>query len=812
MEPCPQGWQAVTLEQAGVACEPWSADARPSCPEGEVRFPGEAECGLLGASCQGMWPQDLPTDRPVVYVREGATNGDGSQDAPFGSIDAALQGADPGAVIALAKGTYDEPVELGERVALRGVCPGQTRITHSAGGDAPATVTVRGTGVRIRDVQVGGAQAGVLVDDGAQARLDRVRVEGATEAGVRVHNGATLTASRLVIRDVQIDPDDEMSAFGLVVEFGEAQAEVEQLRIEGATPSALVVDGEGSRLVVRDAWLGPPAPAGPQTQFGLGAAASVQRGATGVFERVLVHDSRTAAFTSMGRTDLQLRRAVVRRTTAPNPEVFGFGVLVGADEARATLSKVWFDGTARGGVHVNRGQASADLTDVIVDGARNSPEGNLGQGVFVGSDATVEARRLAVRNAPGGVGVDGSGGTATVRDGVFGWTEPIPDDLLGFGFDALSGGVLTLERAAVHGAGLAGVAALDGGRIEAQDLTVTDVVEPASTPGIARGLIVEAGGVLKVQRGRVARVQSSGVTVFDGDSRLEASNVLVEDMQPSTGDVLAGVGVAFDVQAGGTMELTRCASRAALGLGAIVTAESTLRASELRIMDVQPATTGGEFARAEGDLGRALDVQEGATATIEGLQVERAREVAVIVSTGATLEASEVLVKDTRSVATDRTGGLGLSAVAGGVARIDGASFVGSRQNGVAVYGDGSELRLRGVQVRDTREAACTEGCPAGAGGIGLGSYTGGVLDAQDFLVTASALAGVQVGPRGQMDLREGTVSSSPIGANIQAESYEIGRLSEQVAYKENDTNLDSRTLPVPGAPDSLDFQQEGGN
>ncbi len=41
-------------------------------------------------------------------------------------------------------------------------------------------------------------------------------------------------------------------------------------------------------------------------------------------------------------------------------------------------------------------------------------------------------------------------------------------------------------------------------------------------------------------------------------------------------------------------------------------------------------------------------------------------------------------------------------------------------------------------------------------------------------------------------------MSDNPIGANVQTEDFDIGRLQDRVAYRDNDRNLDAAALPVP--------------
>ena len=54
------------------------------------------------------------------------------------------------------------------------------------------------------------------------------------------------------------------------------------------------------------------------------------------------------------------------------------------------------------------------------------------------------------------------------------------------------------------------------------------------------------------------------------------------------------------------------------------------------------------------------------------------------------------------------------------------------------------------------------------------------------------------------LDLSEGTVSSAEIGACVQVEGYDLGRLTSGVAYTDNLANLESTSLPVPAPAAAL--------
>ncbi|WP_297853514.1 nitrous oxide reductase family maturation protein NosD [Meiothermus sp.] len=69
-------------------------------------------------------PGNDPPPR-VIYVRAGATGGNGGEEKPFGSIAQAVQAAPPGSTIRVAAGTYRESVRITKPLTLIGE-PGAT--------------------------------------------------------------------------------------------------------------------------------------------------------------------------------------------------------------------------------------------------------------------------------------------------------------------------------------------------------------------------------------------------------------------------------------------------------------------------------------------------------------------------------------------------------------------------------------------------------------------------------------------------------------------------------------------------------------
>ena len=105
--PCPEGWAEIdTPDTRLVTCEPWPEGGQQECAADEAHFLGEPGCSVIGTRCpRGDWAEDLPSDRPVIYVLAGSpAGGEGSRSSPFGTIAQAIEAATPGTIVALSKG------------------------------------------------------------------------------------------------------------------------------------------------------------------------------------------------------------------------------------------------------------------------------------------------------------------------------------------------------------------------------------------------------------------------------------------------------------------------------------------------------------------------------------------------------------------------------------------------------------------------------------------------------------------------------------------------------------------------------------
>ncbi len=184
MGPCPMGWETTRSEREGGAtwCVPTGA-AFAACDPGGVRVPGEDACTPL-ASCTTSdgFPDDLPAGGTLLFVRPGATSGDGSRGSPFGTLTEALTDATDGTTIALSVGTHTGGVTLPAGVSLVGVCPEQTILT--APSDV-ATLNVDGTGASVQSVSIEGGATSLAVGAAGSLTMRTSEVRGISRSKVR---------------------------------------------------------------------------------------------------------------------------------------------------------------------------------------------------------------------------------------------------------------------------------------------------------------------------------------------------------------------------------------------------------------------------------------------------------------------------------------------------------------------------------------------------------------------------------------------------------------------------------------------------
>jgi hypothetical protein len=583
LTPCPTGW--AETGQAATACEPWPTGRSVTCAADQAQWPGDSSCSPVGAGCpQGDWPEGLPANRAVLYVRAGAApGGTGAQTAPYATVSAAVAAASPGTIIAVAKGAYsNEQVVMTNQVSLWGACAAQVKLAASVFDNASAVVNVVGPGNVVRNVTVSAARPAIWVE-GATAALEvhGVVVDQATLAGVLVRSGAHLSGDELVIRQTLPQPSTGVSGRGLSVEAG-ASATLQRVLLEHNTDYGALVMESGTSLTLLDAAI-------------IGTASRVFDGRVGQ----------------------------------------GVGVFSGAT---ATLTRTVLEANHECGLLANGGHISA--TDVVVrDSAPSSADPDTGFGVVViNGGSAVFQRTLVERNLGYGLFAEGTGVEVELTDVVVRDTAASGPGIEGGAVGVTTGAQGTLQRVALERNVAFGLTAQgDGTRITATDLWVLDTLPETHTRNFGIGLEVSLDAGVTVERVLVLGSHTTGV-MADRAGQLTLSDAEVRGTLPAAVDDEGGIGLS--VQEGARADAKRVLLVGNRTAGLLVSEQDT----QLTVTDLVVRDTAERLH--QGDLGHGVQVQTSAHATIERAILENNLSVGLMAQF-AQVTASDLVIRNT---------------------------------------------------------------------------------------------------------------------------------------------------------------------
>lgn len=649
LTPCPPGWREVEAGGAdGVtACDPFPESGRDLCDDDEVHLPGTPGCATLGTPCpDDGWAPDLPLDRDIVYVRSRVPpGGDGTREAPFDTIAAAIAVAGPGTVIAIGPGVFGELVVIPAEVTLWGACVDGTVVRNGLDPGQVAVIEARGPGSAIRNLRITGDLPGILIE-GSDASLDvaDVSVHETFFAGIIVRDGGSLTADGLAVRDTEQRLDDELLGRGLVVESG-ASAVVSRAVFEWNSETGVACADLGSTLVLRGSVVGDTECTALRPDAGTGVLVSAGCHAE-VLESAIERNRLFGVMTEGAGSSLRLSDVVVRDIMTDCGDVGGEGLIVQLD-AEATVVRGWITDNREAGIGFYGAATHGTLEHVVVAGTESTSDGYFGDGLVVDSGAWVDASNiLLVSNLNAGIHVGGDSTRADLRDVVV-------EDTMSRDVDGLFGA----------------------------------------------GIAVEAGASVVVRRAELTGNHEEGISVRGREARLEGSDMLIsgtlpaEMPDPFTGLAL-GTGIAVRNQAEAFVETTVITDSSDVG------AMATLEGTVLEMSDVVVRDTVGP---GEG-FAAGVRYERGATGVVERCLLERNGVQGFVVTDDMTsVIVSDLVVRDSTSRPDEILEGVGLAVSNGGHVELAAALFTGNRSSGVLATDEDTFIDLRDIVVRGTR-------------------------------------------------------------------------------------------------------------
>ncbi len=582
------------------------------CESGLMALPGETVCREVAPCANGTWG-DIPVESSTQFVDQGYSggDGDGTQAKPWTTVSEAVAAADPGAIVAIAAGSYVGEVDVADKpVRLWGRCPALVEIVGtgvhvleiSAGADASEIRDLALTGpIGWAAVAVHGSE-GVIFDrvwlhdtlgsrgfditedvsSGTGTILSRSLVERTRTNAVMVW-GATISMSDTVVRDTQASLNSGI-ARGLDVAVNtttQTPSTGTVVRSLFARNSDLGVAAFGSELTVDSVLIQDTLPVAGTGELSRGLYVQYAAGMPAVMtaRRTVIEGTHGLGVSAIGAT-LTLEGVVVRDTDEEEAtDSYGYGVTL-ADHSTALTT------------------TSATLRFCLIDHSRY-----LGLGAF-SAEARLEGLRIR----------DTRPRASDDRRGMGAWSGPGHSNARAS--LALLGSVI--ERN--HSTGL---------QATGMDVTIDRSVISGTKPELATGLFGEgmqlwpdpiAGSASLALTGSLVDDNTAcGIHLMGTEGIIEQS--IIRQTAASAADGRYGDGIVVSSQDGERGKLTLRASllEAHHRTGVFVhDSEASIESSIIRAIKAMPA---------DGTLGDAVSAMSGTTSaalTVRNSRLEAA--------------------------------------------------------------------------------------------------------------------------------------------------------------------------------------------
>jgi hypothetical protein len=693
---CPDGWQSgpwTDVTEHGV-CRP---PAVASCQPGTFAVAGMPACVRQGPQCpDSSWHEEAAIRARVPefggrvwYVAPTGDDGaQGSRDAPFLTVVAAMRASTSGDIIALGRGEYDAAVAIRRRLAIIGACVEGTTIAPSEPSVAdPVLQSTRDDTVIVADLTLRGDRGGVWMREPGTIHLRGVAVRETVLAGV----AAAGLSSRITLEDSLVAstrgrPSDSSLGYGLDVESG-GQLEASRSQVSANHDVGIVALGAGTHVILHDVIVNDTQP--DQRDLSGGRGVSLDQGATLEFERlVVVGNHAMGVFATGGSLVNGIDLAV--RGTRPRQSDMTLGCALSS-----------------------QGGAQVEVERAVLEGSHEVAVLALDQ------DTSLRLRRAVV-----------TGTLPAARDAT-----------RGAGIAVQRGAEVSLREVTIHRNHSLGLFVALSASLVLEDVRVTETMPQSSDGDFGRGLHVGEGSQVTGHRVALARNHDVGILAF--------------------------------------------------GLGTVVTLE------DVAVTDTQPQ-------RSDMSAGRGLDLSGGASATLTRASFLGNHSVGVVAfDNGTSLTLTDVQISGTLPRPADRTVGRGLSVQQGAHASVTRGLFDANHEVGVVAFDPGTELIMRDITVRDTVPTPCNpdELLPTCEGFLGSGIATlEASLRIEDFLITGSDLAGLQILAVPVFHAERGEIRGNRIGLNIQDADLDLAASFDKVRTYDNDEDRAFDDVPVPTA------------
>lgn len=432
-----------------------------------------------------------------------------------------------------------------------------------------------------------------------------------------------------------------------------------------------------------------------------------------------------------------------------------------------------------------------------------------GNGLVVGG-GQVELSNLVIERTRGGaVFLDSSSLTATVNDLVVRDTrEQLSDQLFGQGMGITGGAHVVLTRALVAGNRAKGISVSDATSVlEGADVVVRATAAQALDGTLGRGLEVVNGARVTLARLLLEQNTEAGCVAQGSDTSVELTDALIRDTAAQPADGRFGEGL--DVSGGARAVFRRLVLERNRAFGAAVfEAGSTLELSDLVVRG-----TRSEPGSGQGGIGAAA--QSGASLVVDRAVLDGNRTIGIgAEGAGTVATLRDVAVRDTASMESTGNLGRGVNVQLGAHATIERLEVVRARNVGLLVLDAASSVTASDLTIRDTLVAECgliPEGqsgsCIIGGSNEGIGDGLGvvqGALSLTRFALGHEARVGMLVAEGGHLYASDGLVTGNPVGlAVVASPSFDFSLVDTSVQFLGNQVRLSADALPIPAGAQS---------
>jgi hypothetical protein len=477
-----------------------------------------------------------------------------------------------------------------------------------------------------------------------------------------------------------------------------------------------------------------------------------------------------------GGEPAELRNVTVRTPAQP-------AVRLDRADGGLRLRGVIVDGASLFALGVGAGELDAE--GIVVESTRDT-EPSSGIGLYAVGGRTRIARAVFDDNRYAALYAEGAGTLVSLSDAHVHDTRPdAASGLYARGALAREGARLDVTRS-IFAANNEGVTAVGDGTIAHLERVV---IRGAYRGPMRAGYSLLTGEGARTEGARILIDDAHDSGILVDAATLSLSDVVIRDVSALESGEFEGVGIQVG---GGTADVTRTVIERTTVHGVFVGRESRATLTDLVVRDVRIRPRDELF-------GRAIGVQAGSVVAVDRARFERASEVAILaVDPGTDVTLTDVVVRDTNGRPT--TGDFGRGVVAQQGARVAGARVLveRSREAGILASLDAT-ISLRDVVVSDTASNTCETGyCADTPFGYGVAGLSTGSVDLTGFVVRETEICGIFLAAGSNVVLADGEVRRAAIGACVQADGYDLARLTSGVAYRDNGTNLESTRLPVP--------------